>query len=165
MSSWFTCIISVFENKDKIILVMECADGGELYDYINNNQLTEKDARRVFRQIVSAIKHCHQVHIHSNLMILEILIMIYIDYTCIYINIKSGLRRLEYASSISLMLCFENKTIRGVIALSCFYIAPLVMHIKNMPQWQVFARIYLLMHVFFSINVYLLAPFLIEIYI
>lgn len=56
-----TIDFSVFENKDKIILVMECADGGELYDYINNNQLTEKDARRVFRQIVSAIKYCHQV--------------------------------------------------------------------------------------------------------
>jgi len=57
-----TCIFSVFENKDKIILVMEHADGGELYDYINNNRLTERDARRVFRQITSAIKYCHQVN-------------------------------------------------------------------------------------------------------
>ena len=54
-------IFSVFENKDRIILVMDCADGGELYDYINNNQLTERDARRIFRQIVSAIHYCHQV--------------------------------------------------------------------------------------------------------
>ena len=61
-SIFFPCIFSVFENKDKIILVMEHADGGELYDYINNNRLTERDARRVFRQITSAIKYCHQVN-------------------------------------------------------------------------------------------------------
>lgn len=54
--------ISVFENKDKIILVMDCALGGELYDYINDRQkLTENSARRLFRQISSAINYCHQV--------------------------------------------------------------------------------------------------------
>lgn len=51
----------VFENKDRIILVMDCATGGELYDYINNrSRLSEGDARRIFRQIVSAIHCCHQ---------------------------------------------------------------------------------------------------------
>jgi len=53
-------VYEVYENRDRIILVMECADGGELYDYINNNKLTEKEARRIFRQIVSAIKFMHQ---------------------------------------------------------------------------------------------------------
>ncbi|KAL4226645.1 NUAK SNF1-like kinase 1 [Mactra antiquata] len=65
----------VFENKDKIILVMECADGGELYDYINNNNLTEKDARRIFRQIVSAIQYCHRLGIvHRDLKLENILL-------------------------------------------------------------------------------------------
>lgn len=51
----------VFENNDRIILVMDCATGGELYDYINNrSRLSEADARRIFRQIVSAIHCCHQ---------------------------------------------------------------------------------------------------------
>ncbi|OWF35294.1 NUAK family SNF1-like kinase 1 [Mizuhopecten yessoensis] len=51
----------VFENKDRIILVMDCATSGELYDYINNrSQLAEADARRIFRQIVSAVHCCHQ---------------------------------------------------------------------------------------------------------
>ncbi|KAH3892563.1 NUAK family SNF1-like kinase 1 [Dreissena polymorpha] len=68
-------IKEVFENKDKIILVMECADGGELYDYINNNTLTDRDARRIFRQIVSAIKYCHQNGIvHRDLKLENILL-------------------------------------------------------------------------------------------
>ncbi|KAK3608352.1 hypothetical protein CHS0354_030809 [Potamilus streckersoni] len=51
----------VFEDKDRIILVMDCANGGELYDYINDrSRLPEKEARRIFRQIVSAVSYCHQ---------------------------------------------------------------------------------------------------------
>lgn len=50
----------VFENKEKIILVMDYAAGGELYEYINKNKpLSEKEARRMFRQIAAAIYYCH----------------------------------------------------------------------------------------------------------
>jgi len=52
----------VFENLDKIILVMEYASGGELYDYINRkNGLSTSEARRFFRQIVSAVHYLHMV--------------------------------------------------------------------------------------------------------
>lgn len=52
----------VFEKKDKIVLVLDYAQGGELYDYLNKmGRLSESEARRIFRQIVSAIHYCHQV--------------------------------------------------------------------------------------------------------
>lgn len=66
----------VFENKDKIILVMEYAKGGELYDYINDrHRLSEKEARRLYRQIVSAIHHCHENGIVHRDLKLENIVM------------------------------------------------------------------------------------------
>ncbi|XP_044157138.1 NUAK family SNF1-like kinase 1 [Bufo gargarizans] len=54
-------VFEVFESTDKIIIVMEYASNGELYDFINNkHQLPESDARRFFRQIVSAVHYCHK---------------------------------------------------------------------------------------------------------
>lgn len=41
---------------------MEYADGGELYDFISSRgKLCEKEARKLFRQIVSAVHHLHEV--------------------------------------------------------------------------------------------------------
>lgn len=52
----------VFENKDKIVIVMEYASKGELYDYISERRrLTERETRHFFRQIVSAVHYCHKV--------------------------------------------------------------------------------------------------------
>ncbi len=52
----------VFENKDKIVIVMECASKGELYDYISERRrLSERETRHFFRQIVSAVHYCHKV--------------------------------------------------------------------------------------------------------
>jgi len=63
MAHGFNIFITVFENKEKIILVMEYADGGEMYDHISTRgKLTENEARKLFRQIVSAIHHLHEVN-------------------------------------------------------------------------------------------------------
>ena len=41
---------AVFENKEKMVLVMEIAAGGELYDYLSDKKcLDEKEAKRIFR--------------------------------------------------------------------------------------------------------------------
>ncbi|GAB1603238.1 NUAK family SNF1-like kinase 1 isoform X1 [Argonauta hians] len=66
----------VFENKEKIIMVMDYAAGGELYDYVNQNKpLPEREARKMFRQIVSAICYCHQNGVvHRDLKLENILL-------------------------------------------------------------------------------------------
>uniref|UniRef100_A0A7E5A053 Protein kinase domain-containing protein n=1 Tax=Panagrellus redivivus TaxID=6233 RepID=A0A7E5A053_PANRE len=68
-------IFEVFENKDKIILVMEYANGGELYDYVSKNgSLPEAEARRIFRQITSAVLYCHKHKVaHRDLKLENIL--------------------------------------------------------------------------------------------
>ena len=61
-STWIFLSVAVFEKKDRIVLVMDCALGGELYDYLNTKRcLTEVDTRRIFRQIVGAVHYIHQV--------------------------------------------------------------------------------------------------------
>ncbi|XP_024240876.1 NUAK family SNF1-like kinase 1 [Oncorhynchus tshawytscha] len=50
----------VFESRDKIVIVMEYASRGELYDYVNERRrLVETEARDIFRQITSAVHYCH----------------------------------------------------------------------------------------------------------
>ncbi|XP_051979466.1 NUAK family SNF1-like kinase 2 [Xyrauchen texanus] len=69
-------INEVFENKDKIVIVMEYASKGDLYDYISDRQtITETEARHVFRQIVSAVHYCHRNGIvHRDLKLENILL-------------------------------------------------------------------------------------------
>lgn len=55
-------LTKVFENKDKIVLVMQYARGGELYEYVSERKkLPDNEARRIFRQIATAIYYCHKV--------------------------------------------------------------------------------------------------------
>ena len=45
-----------------MVLVMEYAAGGELYDYLSERKvLSENEARRVFRQVATACFYCHKV--------------------------------------------------------------------------------------------------------
>lgn len=69
-------IYEVFENKDKIVLVMQYAPGGELYEYVSKAKcLDDSEARRLFRQIATAIFYCHQNKIcHRDLKLENILL-------------------------------------------------------------------------------------------
>ncbi|GFY48122.1 NUAK family SNF1-like kinase 1 [Trichonephila inaurata madagascariensis] len=69
-------INEVFETRQKIVIVMQYASGGELYDYLGCHQsLPEAEARRLFRQIVSAIYYCHKNKIcHRDLKLENILL-------------------------------------------------------------------------------------------
>lgn len=81
-------IYEVFENKDKIVIIMEYASKGELYDYISERRrLSERETRHFFRQIVSAVHHCHKNGVvHRDLKLENILL----DDNC---NIKVKLRQ------------------------------------------------------------------------
>ena len=64
-SAWsgtLTDFSSVMETRTNIIIVMEYAVNGELFDYINERRyLDEAESRKYFRQIVSAVDYCHKV--------------------------------------------------------------------------------------------------------
>uniref|UniRef100_A0A3B3VML4 non-specific serine/threonine protein kinase n=1 Tax=Poecilia latipinna TaxID=48699 RepID=A0A3B3VML4_9TELE len=67
-------IYEVFENKDKIVIVMEYASQGDLYDYIcDKKNLSEHEARHFFRQIVSALNFMLQL-LHRDLKLENILL-------------------------------------------------------------------------------------------
>jgi serine/threonine protein kinase len=51
----------VIDTPTELFLVMELAHGGELFDYlVAHGRMQEREARRHFRQIVSAVDYCHQ---------------------------------------------------------------------------------------------------------
>eukprot|EP01111_Echinosteliopsis_oligospora_P014049 TRINITY_DN5207_c0_g1_i1.p1 TRINITY_DN5207_c0_g1~~TRINITY_DN5207_c0_g1_i1.p1 ORF type:complete len:727 (-),score=182.92 TRINITY_DN5207_c0_g1_i1:43-1914(-) len=48
------------EQEQTTYLVVEFVSGGELFDYIvANGTIKEKEARKFFRQIISAVEYCH----------------------------------------------------------------------------------------------------------
>ena len=55
---------AVAKTKSEIILVMELAEGGELFDkLIEEGQYTESDASRILRQIILAVEYLHSLNI------------------------------------------------------------------------------------------------------
>uniref|UniRef100_A0A1B6H4M6 non-specific serine/threonine protein kinase n=1 Tax=Cuerna arida TaxID=1464854 RepID=A0A1B6H4M6_9HEMI len=57
-------LYQVMETEKMIYLVTEFASGGEIFDYlVTNGKIPEKEACRVFHQIVSAVSYCHSRNI------------------------------------------------------------------------------------------------------
>ncbi|KAI3389018.1 hypothetical protein SNEBB_003532 [Seison nebaliae] len=53
-------LYDVYENKKYLYLILEHVSGGELFDYlVNKGRLPPKEARRFFRQLISALDFCH----------------------------------------------------------------------------------------------------------
>lgn len=60
-------LLEVFDTPTKLYLIMECADGGDLHEYMAKQSpqkgLSESIAKRFFAQIVQAVAYCHQMHV------------------------------------------------------------------------------------------------------
>ncbi|RXG70441.1 SNF-related serine/threonine-protein kinase, partial [Armadillidium vulgare] len=58
-------LYEVIDTQTKLYLILELADGGDMYDYIMKHEkgLDESAAKRYFRQIVHAISFCHRLHV------------------------------------------------------------------------------------------------------
>ncbi|CAI0423902.1 unnamed protein product [Linum tenue] len=52
-------LYEVLATKTKIYFVMEYVKGGELFDKVAKGKLNEDDARKYFRQLISAVDYCH----------------------------------------------------------------------------------------------------------
>lgn len=53
-------LFQVIESDRTLYLIMEYASRGELFDHlVKNGRMRERDARVIFRQLVSAIHYCH----------------------------------------------------------------------------------------------------------
>ncbi|KAL7747270.1 hypothetical protein RI367_007324 [Sorochytrium milnesiophthora] len=69
-------LYQVIDTEDECFIIMEYAAGGELIDYIAaKDRLSEKEARRFFRQLISAIHQCHQANVvHRDLKLDNLLL-------------------------------------------------------------------------------------------
>ena len=57
-------IYQVIETPNTVCMIMEYAEGGELFDYIiKNDYLSEDESRNIFHQIIDAIDYMHQLGI------------------------------------------------------------------------------------------------------
>lgn len=58
-------LYEVIDTPTTLYLIMELAEGGDLYDYILRHEggVAESTAKRHFAQIVRAVSYCHQLHV------------------------------------------------------------------------------------------------------
>lgn len=65
-------LYDVIDTPKKLHLILELADGGDMYDFImkHPNGLNETSARKYFQQICSALQYCHQLFVcHRDLKV------------------------------------------------------------------------------------------------
>jgi len=65
-------LYEVIDTPNKLYLILEFADGGDMYDYLMKhvNGLNETLSRRYFQQICRALKYCHEMRVcHRDLKV------------------------------------------------------------------------------------------------
>ena len=54
-------VLDVIDTEDSTITVMEYVSGGDMQAYLDDQGcMTEQEAQRLFRQLLSALNHCHE---------------------------------------------------------------------------------------------------------
>ena len=57
-------LYDVYMTRDKLFIVMELMEGGELFDYVlHKGALTEKEASQIVRSITSAMVYIHSKNV------------------------------------------------------------------------------------------------------
>ena len=57
-------LYEIIETPKQLYLIMEYADGGELFDYIvNKSKVEELEACNIFQQIISGIEYIHKLNV------------------------------------------------------------------------------------------------------
>ena len=71
MNEFLVQLFEVIETDRTLHLVMEYANGGEVFDYlVAHGRMKEREARTKFRQILSAVQYMHQKRIvHRDLKV------------------------------------------------------------------------------------------------
>jgi len=69
-------MLEVIESRERLVIVYEFVDGGELYDYLaDKHRLSEDEARLFWRQIVIAVKYMHSRNIaHRDLKLENVML-------------------------------------------------------------------------------------------
>lgn len=71
-------LFDVLETSTQLFIIMEFVGGGSLHSYLKshaNRRLPENEARRIFRQMLGAIKYCHSLCItHRDIKLENILL-------------------------------------------------------------------------------------------
>ncbi|KAI8983157.1 kinase-like domain-containing protein [Pilobolus umbonatus] len=68
-------LYQVLQDRKHVYLITEYAAGGELFDRLNKENLSEEEGKAIFIQIVNAVHWCHQHHIcHRDLKLENILL-------------------------------------------------------------------------------------------
>ena len=55
-------LYETIETEDQVVLVLEYICGGSSHGFLKskpNRRMDEEDARRIYRQVISALQYCH----------------------------------------------------------------------------------------------------------
>ena len=128
-------LFEIFEDDRFIYLIMEKCNGGELFDRIidhiqSKNMYTEKDAAKLFQQIMSAIVYCHDNGIaHRDLK----------PENLLYINKGSEINNPIKVIDFGLSRNFEEQSKMNTKVGTAYYVAPEVLNGKYNEKCDVWS--------------------------